>query len=223
MPMKSKIFTFFIILIFSAGCSASSSADIKEIEAVKRKLTDILPNEINLISIQETDLNGFFEVNFEGIEPLYVSSDGNYLVSGDIYLITKDGLVNKSEARRDYQRKTLIKGLNESELITFEPRQINHNIFVFTDVDCGYCRQFHNQIDDYLELGIKVNYLAYPRAGIGSDSFNKISSAWCNEDPNYSLTLLKQGQDIETKLCEDNPVEKHFNLGTTIGLSLIHI
>ena len=108
MPMQFKIFTFLIILIFSAGCSANSSDNIKEIEAVKRKLTEILPSEINLISIQETDLNGFFEVNFEGIEPLYVSSDGNYLVSGDIYLITKDGLVNKSEARRDYQRKTLI-------------------------------------------------------------------------------------------------------------------
>ena len=218
MPMQFKIFSFLIILIFSAGCSANSSDNIKEIEAVKRKLAEILPNEINLISIQETDLNGFFEVNFEGIEPLYVSSDGNYLVSGDIYLITKDGLVNKSEARRDYQRKTLIKGLKESELITFEPRKINHNIFVFTDVDCGYCRQFHNQIDEYLELGIRVKYLAYPRAGIGSDSFNKISSAWCNEDPNYSLTLLKQGQDIETKLCKDNPVEKHFNLGNTIGV-----
>ena len=94
MPMQIKIFIFFIILIFSAGCSANSSDNIKEIEAVKRKLTEILPSEINLISIQETDLNGFFEVNFEGIEPLYVSSDGNYLVSGDIYLITKDGLVN---------------------------------------------------------------------------------------------------------------------------------
>ena len=218
MPMQFKIFSFLIILIFSTGCSANSSDNIQEIEAVKRKLAEILPNEINLISIQETDLNGFFEVNFEGIEPLYVSSDGNYLISGDIYLITKDGLVNKSEARRDYQRKTLIKGLNKSELITFEPRQINHNIFVFTDVDCGYCRQFHNQIDEYLELGIRVNYLAYPRAGIGSEPFNKISSAWCNEDPNYSLTLLKQGQDIQTKLCEDNPVEKHFNLGNTIGV-----
>jgi len=218
MPMQFKIFTFLIISIFSVGCSANSSDNIKEIEEVKRKLAEILPNEINLISIQEADLNGFFEVNFEGIEPLYVSSDGNYLVSGDIYLITKDGLVNKSEARRDYQRKALIGNLSESELITFEPRQIKHNIFVFTDVDCGYCRQFHNQIDEYLELGIKVNYLAYPRAGIGSDSFNKISSAWCNEDPNYSLTLLKQGQDIETKLCEDNPVEKHFNLGNRIGV-----
>ena len=163
-------------------------------------------------------MKGFFEVNFEGIEPLYVSSDGNYLVSGDIYLITTEGLVNKSEARRDYQRKTLINNLNIEEFITFEPEETLHNIYVFTDVDCGYCRQFHNQIDDYLNLGIKVNYLAYPRAGINSDSFNKISSAWCNEDPNYSLTLLKQGKNIDTKACKDNPVEKHFNLGNAIGV-----
>ena len=163
-------------------------------------------------------MKGFFEVNFEGIEPLYVSSDGNYLVSGDIYLITTEGLVNKSEARRDYQRKTLINNLNKEEFITFEPEEILHNIYVFTDVDCGYCRQFHNQIDDYLNLGIKVNYLAYPRAGINSDSFDKISSAWCNDDPNYSLTLLKQGKNIDTKACKDNPVEKHFNLGNAIGV-----
>ena len=47
MPMQFKIFIFFIILIFSAGCSANSSDNIKEIEAVKRKLTEILHSEIN--------------------------------------------------------------------------------------------------------------------------------------------------------------------------------
>ena len=200
------------------GCSADSSEDSNDIEDVKNKLIEILPEEIDLLSIHKTDMQGFFEVNFEGIEPLYVSSDGNYLVSGDIYLITKEGLVNKSEARRDYQRKTLISNLDKKELITFEPEELIHNVFVFTDVDCGYCRQFHNQIDAYLELGIRVNYLAYPRAGVGSESFRKISSAWCDDDPNYSLTLLKQGKDIEIKLCPDNPVEKHFKLGNALGV-----
>ena len=155
---------------------------------VEEKLLSILPTEIELLSIQKTDIEGFYEVNFQGIEPLFVSSDGNYLVSGDIYLITKEGLVNKSESRRNYQRKTLTQNLDNDELIVFEPEIVNHSIFVFTDVDCGYCRQFHNQIDAYLDLGIKINYLAYPRAGIGSESYNKISSAWCNDDPNYSLT-----------------------------------
>ena len=204
--------------MLSVGCSAETSEDLREIQVIKNKLNEILPEEIELLSVQETDMTGFFEVNFEGIEPLYVSSDGNYLVSGDIYLITKDGLVNKSEARRDYQRKTLINNLDTKELITFEPEDYIHNIFVFTDVDCGYCRQFHNQIDSYLELGIKVNYLAYPRAGIGSESFKKITSAWCNEDANYSLTMLKQGEEIETNICADNPVEKHFKLGNLIGV-----
>ena len=213
-----RFHAFFIVLLLLVSCSVDSSEDSTEIEEVKNKLNEILPKEIELLSVQETDITGFFEVNFEGIEPLYVSSDGNYLVSGDIYLITKDGLVNKSEARRDYQRKTLINNLDITELITFEPEEIIHNIFVFTDVDCGYCRQFHNQIDSYLELGIKVNYLAYPRAGIGSESFQKIASAWCNDDSNYSLTLLKQGKEIEKNLCADNPVEKHFKLGNAIGV-----
>lgn len=218
MIKKIKFYTFTLCLLFSVGCSADSSEDSNDIEDVKNKLIEILPEEIDLLSIHKTDMQGFFEVNFEGIEPLYVSSDGNYLVSGDIYLITKEGLVNKSEARRDYQRKTLISNLDKKELITFEPEELIHNVFVFTDVDCGYCRQFHNQIDAYLELGIRVNYLAYPRAGVGSESFRKISSAWCDDDPNYSLTLLKQGKDIEIKLCPDNPVEKHFKLGNALGV-----
>ena len=212
---KYKLLLASILAVFSLHNSAESPLNLKEVE---EKLLSILPTEIELLSIQKTDIEGFYEVNFQGIEPLFVSSDGNYLVSGDIYLITKEGLINKSESRRDYQRKTLTQNLDNDELIVFEPEIVNHSIFVFTDVDCGYCRQFHNQIDAYLDLGIKINYLAYPRAGIGSDSYNKISSAWCNDDPNYSLTLLKQGKEIKQDLCEDNPVTKHFNLGNAIGV-----
>ena len=92
MIKKIKFYTFTRFLLFSVGCSADSSEDSNDIEDVKNKLIEILPEEIDLLSIQKTDMQGFFEVNFEGIEPLYVSSDGNYLVSGDIYLITKEFL-----------------------------------------------------------------------------------------------------------------------------------
>ena len=52
MQMQFKFFTFLIILIFSVGCSANSSDNTTEIEAVKSKLAEILPDEINLISMQ---------------------------------------------------------------------------------------------------------------------------------------------------------------------------
>ena len=101
---KYKLLLASILAVFSLHNSAESPLNLKEVE---EKLLSILPTEIELLSIQKTDIEGFYEVNFQGIEPLFVSSDGNYLVSGDIYLITKEGLINKSESRRDYQRKTL--------------------------------------------------------------------------------------------------------------------
>ena len=218
MNILVKLSLILIICSFSYGCTANEGSSNEDLLAIEKKLKKMLPESIQINSINSTDIKGYYEVNFEGVEPLYVTADGNYLISGDIYLITEEGLVNKSEARRDFQRKALLEGIDVNQLIIFEPKDVKHNVFVFTDVDCGYCRQFHNQIQEYLDLGIKVNYLAYPRAGIGSDSYRRIVSAWCADDPNYSLTVLKQGGEIKDNVCSANPVENHFNLGRSIGV-----
>lgn len=220
------MFKFIKVIVFlgwiaSTGCSSNLESEEQasnSIEGVKTKLKEMLPDSIQLISVNETDIKGYFEVNFEGIEPLYVSDDGEYLISGDIYKITKQGLINKSDARRNYQRISLLKELDEQEFITFEPDLTNHTVYVFTDVDCGYCRQFHSQIADYLNLGIRVKYLAFPRAGLESDSYRKITSAWCSSNPHESLTTLKLGDEIKDNMCANNPVEKHYKLGSSIGI-----
>ena len=170
MMYLTKSITISVIILLSMSCTAKEdSINSEAAQLIENNLTEMLPAESKLLSVEETDMDGFFEVNIEGVEPLYASADGNYLVSGDIYLITKDGLVNKSEARRDYQRKTLINNIDKDDFITFKPDLVDYKVYVFTDVDCGYCRQFHNQIDEYLSLGIQVNYLAYPRAGLKSE------------------------------------------------------
>ena len=79
----------------------------------------MLPESIQINSINSTDIKGYYEVNFEGVEPLYVTADGNYLISGDIYLITEEGLVNKSEARRDF-KENLLEGIDVNQFIIFE-------------------------------------------------------------------------------------------------------
>jgi thiol:disulfide interchange protein DsbC len=92
-------------------------------------------------------------------------------------------------------------------------------ITVFTDVDCGYCRKFHSEIEDYNAQGITVNYVAFPRSGLESESYNKIVSAWCSSDPKGTLTALKEGRDPALKLCQDHPVEDHYLLGQRIGIT----
>lgn len=209
---------YFLIFVSAESFGEETKPD-SEITQIKETLETLLPESIEIVSVIETDIDGYFEVKFKDTEPLYVSKDGKYLISGDIFEITTSGLVNRSESRRNYFRKTSIQELDKSEFITFKPRTIEHSIFVFTDVDCGYCRQFHKEIKAYLDLGIQVNYLAFPRAGVDSESFVKIASAWCSTEPHKAITELKLGYDIKENVCPNNPVEKHFNLGNSLGVS----
>ena len=91
-------------------------------------------------------------------------------------------------------------------------------VSVFTDVDCGYCRKLHQEVPKLNQMGIEVRYLAYPRAGVGSRSYQKIVSAWCAADPNKAMTQLKSGMEIPDVSCE-NPVAAQFDLGQQVGVT----
>jgi thiol:disulfide interchange protein DsbC len=223
--MKAKrliIFSLLTLLSFFSCSDLNSNSkegnELNDLE-LKLKLEQILPPTIEVLSIQESDVRGYYTVNFKGLEPLFISKDGKYLISGDILEITDSGLINKSEIRRNNLRKESLAQIDQTEFISFKPSEIKHEVFVFTDVDCGYCRKFHSQIKEYLDLGIQVNYLAFPRTGTDSESFNKIVSAWCSSNPNKSITELKLGYKIEENICDNNPVQEHFNLGNSLGVS----
>ena len=74
----------------------------------------------------------------------------------------------------------------------------------------------HSQIDDYLELGITVNYLAFPQDGLVGKVFEDMQKLWCSDNRNVAITKLKKGNDIEANACT-NPVEDHFKTGRLIG------
>ena len=67
--------------------------------------------------------------------------------------------------------------------------------------------------------GIEVRYLAFPRAGIGSPSADKLVSAWCSDTPGETLTELKNGGSVEARQCADNPVADHYRLGQQMGVN----
>ncbi len=65
--------------------------------------------------------------------------------------------------------------------------------------------------------GIEVRYLAFPRAGVGSETYKKIVSAWCATNKQEALTKLKNREPIEEKNC-NNPVNKQYELGKRMGV-----
>ena len=154
----ARIFLVFPMLLMGiSGLAMAADQD----EAAKAKILESFP-ELAFDDIGASPIPGLYEVQL-GSSVSYISSDGRYLIRGDIYdSVTEENL---TEARRTSVRVRAVENVGENSMIIFEPEQAKHTITVFTDIDCGYCRKLHRQIDDYNELGIKVRYLFFPRSG----------------------------------------------------------
>ena len=193
----------------------TSQAD--ELEDLQTALeTSNLPIE----SISDSEVPGLFSLKLVDGTTLLTDATGTYFINGDIYRKTNGRMVNLSEQERSDSRKALIDGLDEGQMVVFAPPTsgLKTTITVFTDIDCGYCRKLHKEVPELNRLGIAVRYLAYPRAGIDSASYNKIVSAWCAPDQKKALTQAKAGESIPGRSC-DNPVKAHFELGGLVGVT----
>jgi thiol:disulfide interchange protein DsbC len=97
---------------------------------------------------------------------------------------------------------------------------VKYRIIVFTDVDCGYCRALHRNIDDITARGIEVHYVSYPRTGPNTESWTKAEHVWCARDRNTALTQAKLGTDAKPDPgCKSTPIATHYALGRAVGMT----
>jgi len=181
---------------------------------LKDKLEALLPGMVvqTLEPLENTDL---YEALVDG-EIVYFSKDGRYVFQGDI--IDIESRQNITENKRRGLKKEEIDSFNEADMIIFEPEKTKHTLTVFTDIDCGYCRKLHQQMSEYNALGIKVRYMAFPRSGLDSESFDKAVSVWCADDRKQAMTDAKSGSSIKVNSC-DNPIKDHFEAGRRLGIT----
>lgn len=200
----NKIFNIAAFTLMALTLSAVKADE----NAVKQALSKSMPT-VKIDSIKPSVVKGLYEV-MVGANILYVSEDGKYLLQGR--LIDVEARTDLTEEKLSGVRKVAIENIGQDNMIVFKPKIARDKIWVFTDIDCGYCRKLHSEIDQYLAQGITVQYLFFPRAGKGSDSYDKAVSVWCAKDRNAALTEAKKGKTPEAKKCE-NPVDEHMQLG----------
>ena len=204
------------ILLFSGAVLSNDHEDsLKEIDMVLQALLEIFPGATDY-TLDDSVVDGLYAVSI-GSEVIYVSKDGKFLIRGEIYDLQNS--VNVTEEKRVLGRLDVMQSLDEQTMIIYEPEKTKHTITIFTDIDCGYCRKFHQQIGDYLDLGIRVRYLSFPRTGPDTESWEKAQAVWCSKNRQDSLNLAKQGKKIGSVSCLDSPVEKHYNLGSVFNIS----
>jgi thiol:disulfide interchange protein DsbC len=166
--------------------------------------------------VRPTPIAGMYEISL-GTSTAYISADGKYLISGDLYEI--DSKRNLTDQRRAEVRVRSLAELKDSDTIIFGPAAAKHTVTVFTDPDCGYCRRLHSEIAELNRLGVRVRYAAYPRSGPGTGTWNKMEAVWCAKDRRDALTRAKLGEDVGTAKCGATPIASQYKLGEEIGVN----
>ncbi|MBU0501548.1 MAG: DsbC family protein [Gammaproteobacteria bacterium] len=200
----------FLAALFGALTVCQAAEDAMLLERLQKIMPGVKPD-----SIGPSAVPGLSEVII-GPRLVYMTNDGRYLLQASI--IDLENEKNITEPRRRQAVSEAVDNVGEQNMLVFGKKQKGgHTVTVFTDIDCGYCRKLHKEMENYNKAGIQIRYLFYPRTGVQSPSYVKAVSVWCAPDRNKAMTTAKSDGNVETKDCP-NPVADHMRLGEMIGV-----
>jgi thiol:disulfide interchange protein DsbC len=212
-------------LFRSAVCATLTlvavAAAATQISADQRKLLEQKFPGVTIGEINSTPVAGWAEIWLDG-EPMYVSTDGRYLMNGRLLEIdTKTDLTRIAKAR---VRAKEIAALDERDLVIYSPPLPKHEVTVFTDVSCEHCRQIQRDLSTLTGLGVKVRLIALPRHGPKSEAWRAMELAWCDSDRKSALErIMTEGSaallDPSRQACMPNLVAQHYALAQRLHIA----
>ena len=165
-------------------------------------------------SVANSPVPGLLQV-FTDRGLFFASADGQYLIQGEVF-----DLNNKVHVNEEVMKPMRQQGVKQmtASAIEYKAKDEKFVVTIFTDTDCGYCRKLHNEMPDYLNAGITVRYLAYPRGGENSQTFRTLESIWCSKDQQGAMDKAKAGGEVSVAKC-GNDVAAQYQLGQSFGIA----
>ncbi|MFY8350126.1 bifunctional protein-disulfide isomerase/oxidoreductase DsbC [Pseudoalteromonas sp. SSM20] len=198
---------------FNISANGVAAASVDPIET--KIIAEFEKIGLKASGVAETPVKGLYEVlTNRGV--LYSTADGKYLLQGT--LLDLENKENLTEVALGNLRKEGVKQFADS-MIVYPAKNEKYKVTIFTDITCGYCRKLHRELEDYLDAGITVQYLAYPRAGIPSKGFDDLQDIWCAKDAAKALTDAKAGEDVVDVAACNAPVKEQFEMGQSFGIT----
>lgn len=207
--MKTLVQFFLVGALLAFGATSQAADDQHKI--LQAKIAKLFPGA-EIGEFKDSGVTDIKQFNI-GARVFYLTKDGRFLFQGDIYDL--DNAVNLTEVAENSARKTALEKLGKESTLAYTAENEKRFIYVFTDIDCPYCRRLHSEIDQYMTKGIGVRYLFLPFKG--QKSYDKSVSVWCSKNPQKTMTNATKSRRIRKATCE-NPVEKHIALGEEFGI-----
>jgi len=203
--------SFFVSMFTHVAVAADEKVVGKKVESNTQVFIKNMQKRfanIDTSKVKPAPVAGLYEVII-GAKVYYFSEDARYMLEAEIVdMNTRRNITRPVQYKA---RLDALAAIGEENMITFAPKDPKYVVTAFTDIDCGYCRKMHSQIEEYNKLGIAIRYLFFPRAGLNSESYKKAVSVWCSANRKQAFSDAKAGKAIEEKTCK-NPIKEHMAL-----------
>lgn len=201
---------------FAANFAVASDSPTSIDQQAIRDAVKLINPTAEIRAINEFGMPGVKQV-LADTSVVYISDDGRYVFSGLMLDMVEKR--NLSDEAQSLARADILHTIPKSAVISFEPKTVKHRITVFTDVSCHYCQMFHKDLQSYLDNGIAVDYVPFPRGGEQSPVFGAMQSIWCAADKDKKKVLdgAYAGMMPTEARCDD-PVAAMYNLGDKLGI-----
>lgn len=140
-----------------------------------------------------------------------VSADGRYFINGEISMIENGQFTGLDQVFERTKNRHALSQLDERTLITY-PAKTQHKatLYIATDINCPYCRIFHNKINHLNQKGITIKAIGYP---VYDESVVPMQQIWCHADNAKRALLLSAAMKgiNSTDSCQntENPLTRN--------------
>lgn len=206
------------VLLIALAIPSMATADLRDRVAEALAITN---PSLSVQGITDSPVEGVKEIKLSNGGFLYASPDGDHVFSGRLLVFRDDSLLDLTQESEREERARTLQELDRGTAITFAASgQEKHEIFVFMDTTCSYCKKFHAHMEEINERGVTVHYLALPRSGVDTSVADTMARIWCAQDPQTAITDAFAGKPFTQEIMPCRaPVADHYTMAQNLGVS----
>lgn len=165
----------FLPALLTAATLACSFPALAQEAAIKKTLSERIPQMGQIDEVRPTPMAGLYEVRI-GTDLFYTDAKGNYVIQGE--LIDTKIRRNLTEDRINKLTAVDFAELPLPDAFTIVRGNGKRKLAVFEDPNCGYCKRFERDLAGV--DNVTVYLFLYPI--LSPDSAEKSRNIWCSKD-----------------------------------------
>ncbi len=163
------------LALSATAATAWAQAELPAAQAavLKQALVKRIPDLGAIDGIRTTPIAGLFEFRM-GTQVMYTDAKGDYIIEG--HLVDTKTLRNLTQERVDDLSKIDFATLPLKDTIVWKNGNGKRKLVVFTDPQCGYCKQLEKRFSDVKDV------YSFVIGILGDESKRLADNIWCMGD-----------------------------------------